>query len=170
MCELTRCCTVFVKMKTLVFDDPKPPPEFGGSKTDISLLWRSQAHFHTETQHWAFHSFGYAHPQNQGHHMGESSRIEVYKSSRTEDSCEETSTNTSLVCSEPHTVLCLSSSLLPRNWADRVVVTESTYSSQNSEVTDRSRIHPGAWVMSIRRYGWGQNWIKLWCMSKWSIQ
>lgn len=65
--------------------------------------------------------------------MGDSSRIEVFKSSRTEDPGEEASMDKSLVCSVPHTVLWISSSLLPRNCADRMVVTESTYSSQNSE-------------------------------------
>lgn len=121
MCELTRCCILFTKMKALLFKDPKQPPDFGGSKIDISLLQRSWAHFHMGTKRWALHSFGYPHPQTQDHHMGESSRRVNFSAllNPTEDPCEETFRNTFLVCSVPHIALCQGSPLQPRNWAEQ---------------------------------------------------
>lgn len=68
--------------------------------------------------------------------MGDSSRIEVFKPSRTEDLCEETSMDTPLVCSMLHTVLWITphscQGIEQTGWWY-----QSTYSSRNSEVTDQ---------------------------------
>lgn len=63
MWELTQCCILLMKMKALVFKDPKQPLDLGCSKPDVSLVQRSWDHFHVGTKHWAFHSFGYLHPR-----------------------------------------------------------------------------------------------------------
>lgn len=129
-----------MKMKTFVFEDPKPPPDFGSSKTDPkpppdfggSKIDVSVTEIPSLFSHGNIALELCSHLDIPTHRTkiiiispGESFRIEVFKPPRTEDPCEETSRDTSLICSVPHTVLWKSSSLLPRNWADGVV--ESVY-------------------------------------------
>lgn len=123
MCDLTRCCTVFMKKKTLVFEDPKPQPDFEGSKRDMSLLQKSWAHFHMETQHLSFALIWIPPRTEPGSSHGrilQDRSLQALKYRRPLWIIIQG--HITGLLSALHCAVWINSSFLPRNWADRVVL------------------------------------------------
>lgn len=143
--------------------DPKQPPDIRNSKIAMFLFQRSWACFHVGTKQWAFRSFGYPHPQTQDRHIRVLKDSELFSiAEHHRRSLLRNIQGHILVCSMSHSALCQGSSLQPRNWAEqsRGVVTGSVNGSQKSELINQVQDPSRASVISIRRYGWGQDWGK----------